>query len=106
MWPLIAFALAAGIFAATFVLSFGRKVAVSRALLWVGLVAPFSFSVQRETQDVAAGATVGALDSLRFGIPLACLLLAVANSRPLRRGHGGAEWWLAAFLTVVVASSL
>src|SRR4051812_1491805 len=95
-------ALCVAIMTPTWLMITPRRIEASRALLWVGLIAPFSLGAQREGQDLG----VGLVDALRFGVPIACLILASVATRPLWRRNGSPEWWLASFLFAALISTV
>ncbi len=99
--------LSAASFALLAVLS--RKLEVSRAALWLALVAPFLFTVMRtreEVESISVSSGLALHDLGRFGLPLALLMVGIASHPPLKRGLDRVEVLGLAFVGVAIASFL
>lgn len=83
-----------------------QRLRYARAILWIGVIAPYSYTTAKTLGDVQGGLSV--LDAARGAGPAVCWLLArLVHPQPVRslsRGvlTVGAAW----FLTAAVASSL
>ena len=83
---------------------FGR-VAASRMVLWIGVLAPIAYS-EPQTRGSILSSGFSSLEIARGLAPLACLVIARMLSRPTKRRLGLVECLLAAYLALAILSTL
>ncbi len=76
---------------------------MARKWLWIGLVAPFSYSASESASQAVSSLNLTEL--IRGGIPFICILAALGTCRHTRRRFGLAEWCLVGFLVLALAST-
>jgi O-antigen ligase len=81
------------------------RVAASRLVLWIGVVAPLAYS-EPQTRSSLLTSGFSALEIARGLAPLACLVLARLLSEPAKRRLGLAEYLLAAYMALAFLSTL